>query len=172
MLASRIREIWQSCLNCNNGRGLGCCLYPDPGSLVGLAKRNPTACDARALSVWGAQRLIRSMDLQSGQQPVPNTGTPRVRPPTGKALPKWGLAIGASRTSNTGCQMSSSARVPAGPNRGHSVAKLALVRRMALNLPRHNGPPRDSLHHRQLRVTLGEDYRLHLPFGAPSPTTP
>lgn len=47
----------------------------------------------------------------------------------------------------------------------HSAGNLALVRRMALNVLRHNGPSKDSLHRRQLRAALNDDYRARLIFG-------
>jgi hypothetical protein len=42
---------------------------------------------------------------------------------------------------------------------------------MALNVLRHNGPPRDSIRRRKLRAALNDDYRLRLLFGHPSPPT-
>ncbi len=51
----------------------------------------------------------------------------------------------------------------------HSAENLALVRRVALNMLRHNGPPRDSIRRRKLRAALNDEYRLHLLFGQPSP---
>ena len=53
----------------------------------------------------------------------------------------------------------------------HSPENLALIRRMALNVLRHNGPPRDSIRHRKLRAALNDDYRLHLLLGTPTPAT-
>ena len=53
----------------------------------------------------------------------------------------------------------------------HSAENLALIRRMALNVLRHNGPPRDSIRRRKLRATLNDDYRLRLLLGQPSPAT-
>jgi predicted transposase YbfD/YdcC len=53
----------------------------------------------------------------------------------------------------------------------HSAENLALIRRVALNMLRHNGPPRDSIRRRKLRAALNDDYRLHLLFGQPSPAT-
>ena len=53
----------------------------------------------------------------------------------------------------------------------HSAENLALIRRMALNVPRHNGPPRDSIRRRKLRAALNDDDRLSLFSGQPSPTT-
>ena len=48
---------------------------------------------------------------------------------------------------------------------------LGVIRRMALNVRRHNGPPRDSLRRRKLRAALNDDYRLRLLLGQPSPAT-
>jgi len=56
-------------------------------------------------------------------------------------------------------------------HRDPSAENLALVRRLALNLLRHHGPPRDSIRRRKLRAALNDDYRLRLLFGQPSPTT-
>ena len=53
----------------------------------------------------------------------------------------------------------------------HSPENLALIRRMALNVLRHNGPPRDSIRHRKLRAALNDDYRLRLLLGTPTPAT-
>ena len=53
----------------------------------------------------------------------------------------------------------------------HSAENLALIRRMALNVLRHNGPPRDSIRRRKLRAALNDDYRLRLLLGQPSPAT-
>lgn len=44
----------------------------------------------------------------------------------------------------------------------HSAENLALIRRTALNLLRHNGPRRDSLRQRKLRAALSDDYRARL----------
>ena len=55
--------------------------------------------------------------------------------------------------------------------RDHSAENLALIRRLALNVLRHNGPVRDSIRRRKLRATLNDDYRLRLLFGQPSPAT-
>ena len=55
--------------------------------------------------------------------------------------------------------------------KNHSAANLAVIRRMARNVLRHNGPPRDSIRRRKLRATLNDDYRLRLLFGQPSPIT-
>lgn len=46
-----------------------------------------------------------------------------------------------------------------------SAENLALVRRMALNTLRHNGPSKDSLRRRQLRASLNDEYRSQLIFG-------
>jgi len=51
----------------------------------------------------------------------------------------------------------------------HSAENLALIRRIALNVLRHNGPPRDRIRRRKLRAALNDDYRLRLLFGHPSP---
>jgi predicted transposase YbfD/YdcC len=53
----------------------------------------------------------------------------------------------------------------------HSAENLALIRRVALNMLRHNGPPRDSIRRRKLRASLNDDYRLRLLLGQPSPAT-
>lgn len=53
----------------------------------------------------------------------------------------------------------------------HSAENLALIRRMALNLLCHNGPPRDSIHCRKLHPALSDDYRLRLLLGQLSPAT-
>ncbi len=50
----------------------------------------------------------------------------------------------------------------------HSAENLALVRRMALNVIRHNGPSKDSLRIRKLRASLNDEYRFELIFGKPS----
>ena len=55
--------------------------------------------------------------------------------------------------------------------RDHSAENLAVMRRMALDVLRHNGPPRDSIRRRKLRAALNDDYRLRLLFGQPSPVT-
>ncbi|MGZ8219815.1 ISAs1 family transposase [Methylomagnum sp.] len=49
----------------------------------------------------------------------------------------------------------------------HSAENLALVRRMALNVIRHNGPSKDSLRVRKLRASLNDGYRFQLIFGEP-----
>ena len=54
----------------------------------------------------------------------------------------------------------------------HSAENLALIRRIALNVLRHNGPPRDSIRRRKLRAALNDDYRSRLLLGAPTPATP
>lgn len=46
-----------------------------------------------------------------------------------------------------------------------SAENLALVRRMALNVIRHNDPSKDSLRRRKLRASLNDDYRARLIFG-------
>ncbi|MDS4060398.1 MAG: hypothetical protein RKP73_17795 [Candidatus Contendobacter sp.] len=51
----------------------------------------------------------------------------------------------------------------------HSAENLAVIRRMALNVPRHNGPVRGSVRRRKLRAALNDDYRLRLLFGTPTP---
>ena len=53
----------------------------------------------------------------------------------------------------------------------HSAEDLAVIRRLALNVLRHNGPVRDSLRRRQLRAALNDDYRLRLLLGQPSLAT-
>ena len=53
----------------------------------------------------------------------------------------------------------------------HSVENLALIRRVALNVPRHNGPPRDSIRQRKIRAALNDDYRLNLLLGTLTPAT-
>jgi predicted transposase YbfD/YdcC len=53
----------------------------------------------------------------------------------------------------------------------HSAENLALIRRIALNVLRHNGPPRDSIRCRKLRAALNDEYRLRLLLGQPSPAT-
>ena len=55
--------------------------------------------------------------------------------------------------------------------RNHSAENLAVIRRMALNVLRHNGPVRDSLRRRKLRAALNDDYRLRLLLGQPNPAT-
>ncbi len=49
--------------------------------------------------------------------------------------------------------------------KNHSATNLALVRRMALNVIRHNGPSKHSLRIRKLRASLNDDYRFELIFG-------
>lgn len=46
----------------------------------------------------------------------------------------------------------------------HSAENLALMRRMALNLLRNNGPTKDSLKRRKLRACVNDDYRFKLLF--------
>ena len=53
----------------------------------------------------------------------------------------------------------------------HSAENLGVVRRIALNRLRHNGPPRDSIRRRKLRAALNGDYRLRLLLGQTSPAT-
>ena len=53
----------------------------------------------------------------------------------------------------------------------HSVENLALIRRVALNVLRHNGPPRDSIRQRKIRAALNDDYRLNLLSGTLTPAT-
>lgn len=48
----------------------------------------------------------------------------------------------------------------------HSAENLAVVRRMALNVIRHNGPSKDSLRRRKLRASLNDEYRARLIFGS------
>ncbi|HRD67820.1 MAG TPA: ISAs1 family transposase [Candidatus Competibacter sp.] len=55
--------------------------------------------------------------------------------------------------------------------RDHSAENLAVIRRMALNVLRHNGPSRDSIRRRKLRAALSDDYRLRLLLGQPSSAT-
>ena len=47
----------------------------------------------------------------------------------------------------------------------HSAQNLALVRRMSINVIRHNGPSKDSVRLRKLRASLNDDYRFQLIFG-------
>ncbi len=47
----------------------------------------------------------------------------------------------------------------------HSAENLALIRRMALNVIRHNGSSQDSLRRRKLRASLNDEYRNQLIFG-------
>jgi len=53
----------------------------------------------------------------------------------------------------------------------HSAENLAVIRRMALNVLRHNGPVRDSVRRRKLRAALNDDDRLRLLLGQPRPAT-
>ena len=48
---------------------------------------------------------------------------------------------------------------------------LALIRRVALNMRRHNGPPRDNIRCRKLRAALNDDDRLRLLLGQSGPAT-
>jgi predicted transposase YbfD/YdcC len=50
----------------------------------------------------------------------------------------------------------------------HSPANLALIRRMALNVIRHNGPSKHSLRLRKMRAAINDDYRFELIFGKDS----
>jgi len=47
----------------------------------------------------------------------------------------------------------------------HSPANLALIRRTALNVIRHNGPSKHSLRLRKMRASVNDDYRIELIFG-------
>jgi predicted transposase YbfD/YdcC len=47
----------------------------------------------------------------------------------------------------------------------YSPGNLALIRRMALNVIRHNGPSKHSLRLRKIRASLNDDYRFELIFG-------
>ncbi|MFO1372608.1 MAG: ISAs1 family transposase [Candidatus Competibacteraceae bacterium] len=49
--------------------------------------------------------------------------------------------------------------------RDHSAQNLGLIRRVALNVLRHNGPSRDSIRRRKLRAALNDGYRLTLLLG-------
>jgi len=55
--------------------------------------------------------------------------------------------------------------------RDHSAENLALIRRVALNVLRHNGPPRDSIRQRKIRAALNDGYRLNLLLGTPTLAT-
>lgn len=55
--------------------------------------------------------------------------------------------------------------------RDHSAENLALIRRVALNVLRHNGPVRDSLRQRKIRAALNDSYRLNLILGTLTPAT-
>ena len=55
--------------------------------------------------------------------------------------------------------------------RDHSAENLALIRRVALNILRHNGPTRDSLRQRKIRAALNDHYRLNLILGILTPAT-
>lgn len=55
--------------------------------------------------------------------------------------------------------------------RDPSAENLAVIRRMALNGLRHNGPSRDSIRRRKLRAARSDDYRLRLLLGQPSSAT-
>lgn len=47
----------------------------------------------------------------------------------------------------------------------YSPANLALIRRMALNVIRHNDPSKHSLRLRKMRAAINDDYRFELIFG-------
>jgi hypothetical protein len=47
----------------------------------------------------------------------------------------------------------------------HSPANLAVVRRMTLNVIRHNGPSKHSLRLHKIRASISDDYRFELIFG-------
>ena len=49
--------------------------------------------------------------------------------------------------------------------KNHSAANLALIRRMALNVIRHNGPSKHSLRMRKMRAAINDNYRLELILG-------
>ena len=66
--------------------------------------------------------------------------------------PHWVLAVQFSEDANRARQDA-------------SAENLALVRRMALNVIRHNGPSKDSVRRRKLRASLNDDYRAQLIFG-------
>jgi len=55
--------------------------------------------------------------------------------------------------------------------RDHAAENLALIRRVALNVLRHNGPTRDSLKQRKIRAALNDRYRLNLILCIPTPAT-
>jgi predicted transposase YbfD/YdcC len=55
--------------------------------------------------------------------------------------------------------------------RDHSAENLALIRRVAVKVLRHNGPVRDSLRQRKIRAALNDDYRLNLILGILTPAT-
>jgi hypothetical protein len=49
----------------------------------------------------------------------------------------------------------------------HSAKNLALVRSVAINVIRHDGPSKDSVRRRKLRTSLNDAYRFQLIFGNP-----
>lgn len=53
-----------------------------------------------------------------------------------------------------------------------SAENLALIRRMASNVLRHDDPPRDSIRRRKFRVAPNDDYRSRLLSGTPIPPLP
>lgn len=86
---------------------------------------------------------------------------------TWRALPRLYGAIGELRTASTGCLDVQFGEDANRARQDHSAKNLALVRRMALNVIRHNGPSKDSIRRRKLRASLNDDYRLQLIFGKP-----
>ena len=50
-------------------------------------------------------------------------------------------------------------------HQNQSAENLALIRRMALTVIRHQGPSKDSLRRRKLRASLNDHYRAQLIFG-------
>ena len=87
------------------------------------------------------------------------------------ASPPRSVATGASKTSSIGFQDVQFGEDACRTRRNHADQNLALVRRMALNVLRHNGPSRDSIRRRKLRAALNDEYRLCLLLGQPSPAT-
>jgi len=71
--------------------------------------------------------------------------------------PKQYAAIEPSRIASTGCLKCNLVK-------NHSPANLALIRRMALNVIRHNGPSKHSLRLRKMRASINDDYRFELIF--------
>lgn len=53
----------------------------------------------------------------------------------------------------------------------HSAENLALIRRVALNMLRHDDPPHDSTRRRKLHAALNDDDRLRLLLGQSGPAT-
>ena len=49
-----------------------------------------------------------------------------------------------------------------------SAKNLALMRRMAVNVIRHNGSSKDSIRQRKLRAAVSDNYRFALIFGKPA----